>query len=101
MATVTVPGARSVAWETIFCVVSKKVLTGKLDPLKVAEAWGVPETPPVREPVEMTLAGLVSMRKRPSPWVPAPEVAVTLSCVEPVEHPAVQVPSKTWVSSET
>jgi hypothetical protein len=99
IAKVTFPGATSLVCDGIAAAVAKKVLKGKLVPVKLADACGVPSEPPINVPVEMTLAGFLLIRNRPSPCVPGPLVAATLTTVDPVVHPVAHVPPKTRLSS--
>jgi hypothetical protein len=88
-------GCEVATWEVV-----RKTLTGKLVPVKEAMAkmvWLLP----TMLPVERTLAGFLSMRKRPSPCDPCDAVALTASWVAPVVQPPAQVPWKTLKSSRT
>src|ERR1700735_1868614 len=97
--TVTMPGAMLFGCEVAAVVAAKNTLVGKLVPLNSAFAKGVAGDPPVNVPVVMIFAGFLSIRNRPSPWVPASADDVIVRTVDPVVHPEVQFPKKTAVSS--
>ena len=89
---VTVPGAMFVAWEFAVAAVSRNTLGGKFVPEKLTMAAMV--SPPFEMicPVLTVFDGFLSMRKRPSPWVPPFAVGFTNSEVDPVVHPVAHVP---------
>ena len=99
MGSVTVPGAMLFDCDSAACAVEKKTLTGNEVPLNSADGYGEPPMPPVSKPEEMTLEGFLSIRKRPSPWVPGAAVGLIVTAVAPVAHPLAQVPVKTSSSS--
>src|SRR6185312_5949128 len=101
--TVTVPGATLFDWLVMAWPMERKTLTGKAVPLNWANACGPVLLPPVMVPPVLALVivfdGLVSMRKRPSPCVPLDAVGAMVTAVDPLLHPAEQVPLNTAESS--
>jgi hypothetical protein len=91
MESVTVPGAIFFGCDVAATAVCMKTLTGKFVPVKFAS--GSTFTPPETSwPLLIVFAGFLSIRNRPSPWVPPLTVATTNTEVDPVVHPLEHVP---------